>query len=165
MEHRMALVVLEGLVMGFWLLLVCVVGIADGPIGLVCFYERDVQERVVELGLTTPGQIRRSSTAVAVALFAPVLLAVPAMVYVVNGAVGFWDGFTQLTAIYLIMGLFDRLFIDWWWVGHTKAWHIPGTEDLMPYIPTSAQVRKWVGTLVGFPLLAAIVAGLLALVL
>ena len=23
----------------------------------------------------------------------------------------------------------DRLFIDWYWVGKTKAWDIPGTED------------------------------------
>ena len=35
----------------------------------------------------------------------------------------------------MIEGLFDRFFIDWFWVGKTKAWLIPGTEDLMPYIP------------------------------
>ena len=39
-----------------------------------------------------------------------------------------------LGAILLIMGLFDRLYIDWHWVGRTKAWIIPGTEDLMPCI-------------------------------
>ena len=161
----MTLIVLEGLVLSFWLLLVCVVGIANGPTGLVCFFESDVQERVVELGLTTPVRIRRSATISAIALFAPVLTVVPALVYLVNGATGFWEGFAQMAAIYLVMGLFDRIFIDWWWVGHTDAWVIPGTEDLMPYIPTSALVRKWVGTLVGFPLLAAIIAGLVAIVI
>lgn len=41
-----------------------------------------------------------------------------------------------LGAILLIMGVFDRLYIDWHWVGRTKAWIIPGTEDLMPCRPT-----------------------------
>ena len=58
------------------------------------------------------------------------------------------------------MGLFDRLFIDWYWVGHTKAWEIEGTEDLKPYISKKTLIGKWAGTLVGFPLLAAIIAGL-----
>jgi len=44
--------------------------------------------------------------------------------------------------VFAIMELFDRLFIDWYWVGHTKAWIIPGTEDLRPYIPVKALVRK-----------------------
>ena len=40
-----------------------------------------------------------------------------------------------LGAILLIMGVFDRLYIDWHWVGRTKVWIIPGTEDLMPCMP------------------------------
>ncbi len=48
------LVVFEGLILSFWLLLICVVGIAkEGPVGLVVFYEKEVQDKVVELGLTT----------------------------------------------------------------------------------------------------------------
>ena len=54
--------------------------------------------------------------------------------YDINGARGFWNGFWQMLVILMISGLFDRIFIDWWWVGHTKAWIIPGTEDLRPYI-------------------------------
>ncbi len=42
-----------------------------------------------------------------------------------------------LGAILLIMGVFDRLYIDWHWVGRTQAWIIPGTEDLMPCRPTA----------------------------
>ena len=50
------LVVLEGLILSFWLLLICVVGIAkDGPVGLVVFYEQEIQDKVVELGLITLG--------------------------------------------------------------------------------------------------------------
>lgn len=128
------MLVLEGLAMSFWLLLVCVVGIANGPIGLVFFYEKDVKDRVIKLGLTTPEKIKKSAILISLVLFLPVLIFVPVLVYFVNGARGFWDGFTQMTVIYLIMNLFDRLFIDWYWVGHTKAWDIKGTEDLKPYI-------------------------------
>ena len=154
------LILLEGLVMSFWLLLVCVVGIKDGPVGLVVFYEQDVKDHVVELGLTTKEKIRRTSLISSIALFAPLLTVVPALVYGLNGASGFWQGFVQMTAIFLIMGLFDRLFIDFFWVGHTKAWEIPGTEDLKPYIPTKTMIGKWMGTLIGFPLLAAVIAGI-----
>ncbi len=158
------LVVLEGIVMCFVLLFVCVVGIANGPVGLVTFYEPEVQDRVIELGLTTRERIKRNTALAALALFVPALLLVPYMVYGVNGAVGFREGFTQMLVISLIYGLFDRLFIDWWWVGHTRTWIIPGTEDLMPYIAGKTLVVKWVGTLVGFPLMYALIAWIVALV-
>ncbi len=96
----------------------------------------------------------------AITLFVPRLVFVPLMVYGINGANGFWSGFLQMTAIFLIQGLFDRLFIDWYWVGHTKAWQIPGTEDLKPYIPPKVLFGKWFSTLVLYPLLAAVLAGL-----
>ena len=41
------LLLIEGIVMCFVLLMVCVVGIANGPVGLVLLYEEDVQQRVV----------------------------------------------------------------------------------------------------------------------
>ena len=52
-------------------------------------------------------------------------------------------------------GLFDRFFIDWYWVGHTKAWTIPGTEDLKLYIPRKTLIVKWGITIIGNPLIAA----------
>ena len=156
-------VVLEGIAFSFWLLLICVILIKDGSVGGVIFYENDVKERVVELGLITKDEIRKRSIISSIALFAPLLFAVPLLVYRVNGASGFKDAFLQMCGIYLIAGLFDRLFIDEYWVGHTKAWFIPGTEDLMPYIPAQVKFRKWAGTLVGFPLLAAVIASVIQL--
>ncbi len=154
------LIILEGLVMCLFLLLFCVIGIANGPVGLVVLYEQDVQARVVELGLTTKEKIRKSFLISSMALFGPQFLLVPLMVYGINGAVGFWDGFWQMTAILVIQGLFDRFFIDWYWVGHTKAWEIPGTEDLKPYIPRKVMLGKWAATIIVNPLIAAILAGL-----
>ena len=153
------LVLMEGLVMCFVLLLICVVLIRNGPVGGVVFYEEDVKKRVVELGYITEKKIKRNNAIVTAALFIPVLTVVPYMVYGINGAVGFWSGFWQMTAILWIMGLFDRLFIDLYWVGHTKAWYIDGTEDLMPYIPVKAAVVKWTFTIIGFPLISALISG------
>lgn len=158
------LLVIEGIVMCFVLLLVCVIGIANGPVGLVVLYEEDVQERVIELGYTTKEKLRKSFMITCLALFVPSFILPPLMVYGINGTSGFLDVFYQMTVILLISGLFDRFFIDWYWVGNTKAWYIPGTEDLMPYIPKHVLVRKWIGTLIGFPLIAAIVAYIMTFV-
>ena len=158
------MILIEGIVMCFVLLVICVVGIANGPVGLVVFYEQEVKDRVVELGMTTRERIKRISILTIIALFVPMIVLVPFMVYGINGARGFWNGFWQMLVILMISGLFDRIFIDWWWVGHTKAWIIPGTEDLRPYIYGKTLVRKWVGTLVGFPILAAVLAGIMQLI-
>ena len=163
-EELKMLIVFEGLILSFWLLLICVVGIAkDGPVGLVVFYEQEVQDRVVKLGLTTKERIKKISIISTMALFLPMVTVFPVIVYFYNGVNGFLDCFIQLAVIYLIVGLFDRLFIDWWWVGHTKAWIIPGTEEFMPYIYGKTLVGKWVGTLIGFPILAAIISGVITL--
>ena len=158
------ILIIEGIVMCFILLIICVVGIANGPVGLVVFYEQEVKDRVVELGMTTREKIKRISILTMIALFVPMIVLVPLMVYGINGARGFWNGFWQMLVILMISGLFDRIFIDWWWVGHTKAWIIPGTEDLRPYIYGKMLVKKWVGTLVGFPILAAVLAGIMQLI-
>lgn len=157
------IIFLEGIVMCFALLIVCVVGIANGPVGLVLLYEEDVQNRVVELGLTTKEKIRRNFILCSIALFVPLFILPPLMVYGINGANGFWDGFWQMSVILWIQGLFDRLFIDWYWVGKTKSWEIPGTEDLKPYIPAKVCARKWFGTIVLNPLIAAAIAGCMLL--
>lgn len=158
------LILIEGLAMCFMLLIICVIGIANGPVGSVYFYEPDVQEKVVELGLTTKEKIKKRYTLAGIALFVPILIFVPPMVYFINGARGFWDVFFQIAAILLIVGLFDRLFIDWYWVGKTKAWYIPGTEELMSYIPNKLLIKKWIGTVIGYPLLAAILSAVISLI-
>ena len=159
------LLVIEGIVLCFVLLIICVIGIANGPVGLVVFYEQEVKDRVVALGLTTRDRIKKISTITMTALFVPMLILVPYMVYGINGVSDFWNGFWQMLVILMIAGLFDRIFIDWWWVGHTKAWIIQGTEDLMPYIYGKTLVKKWLGTLVGYPILAAVLAGLMRILM
>lgn len=124
-----------------------------------------MQERVVELGLTTKEKIKKGHAIAGLCILVPNLFFVPAMVYFINGARGFFDIFVQITIILLIVGLFDRLFIDWYWVGKTEAWYIPGTEELKPYIPQKTFIKKWIGTVIGYPLLGAIFAAVMSIVL
>ena len=159
------MLIIEGIVMSFILLLICVVGISNGPVGLVIFYEQEVKDRVIELGLTTKEKIKKTWIITLIAIFVPQIVLPPAMVYGINGVEGFLDGFIQILVILMIAGFFDRLFIDWWWVGHTKAWVILGTEDLMPYIYGKTLVKKWLGTIIGFPILAALLAGAMQLIM
>lgn len=157
------LLIVEGLAMCFLMLLVCVVGIANGPIGCVYFFEKDVQDKVVELGMTTKEKIKKDYALAKILLVVPLLVLMPAMVYFINGARDFLEIFYQLLIIIMIDGLFDRIFIDWFWVGKTKAWIIPGTEELMPYIPKKTLAIKWCATLIGYPILAALLAMVLSL--
>ena len=89
----MALLILEGIVMCFVLLMICIIGISNGPDGFVVFYEKEVQDRVVSLGLTTKEKIKKTSIITGVALYLSILILVPLMVYGINGVDSFKDGF------------------------------------------------------------------------
>ena len=41
------MVIIEGLIICFILLIACVVGIANGAVNLVCLYEKEVQDKVI----------------------------------------------------------------------------------------------------------------------
>lgn len=51
------LIIMEGIVLCFILLLFCVIGIANGPENFTVFYEKNVQEKAINLGYTTKKQI------------------------------------------------------------------------------------------------------------
>ena len=158
-------VLLEGLGLGVLLCFVCALGIRRGAVGMVHLYHEDVQQRCIELGLTTAENIRRSSLMLKVFCLPCYIIYMLVCVYSVNGAQGFWQGFWQLFVILSVMNLIDRFFIDDWWVGHTKAWTIPGTEDLKPYINAQDRRRKWLAGTVGLAVIAAMLAGIMAVII
>ena len=84
-------------------------------------------------------------------------------VYGLNGARGFLQGFWQMLVILLILGQVDCLLIDEWWVGHTNAWTIPGTEDLKPYITVQDKRKKQLARTVGMLIFSAILAGIMTI--
>ncbi len=157
--------VLEGLGLGFLLYLICAIGIRNGAVGMVHLYDQKVQERVVQLGLSTADEIRKRSVLFRSLCLPGYMIYVLICVYVINGARGFFEGFWQGFVILFIMNLIDRFLIDEYWVGHTKVWIIPGTEDLRPYITAKDKKKKWIMGTAGMALLAAILSGIMALML
>ena len=153
-------VILEGLGLGTLLLLVCAVGIRKGAVGMVHLYDQKVQERCVALGLTTKEKIKRNALRFKALCIPMYLIYVLTCVYAINGANTFWDGFWQCFVILSVMNLIDRFLIDGYWVGHTKAWVILGTEELMPYISKADKHRKWLAGTVGMAVISAILAGI-----
>ena len=158
-------IIIEGLLLGALLVGFCAIGIRRGAVSMVFLYHTDVQERCMENGLITRERIsrnRRLFKGLGIPVwFAFVLLSV----YAVNGARGFLPGFWQSFAILSIANLIDRLGIDAYWVGRTRAWVIPGTEDLRPYIDRRDKLGKWLIGTVGFAILSAALSGIMALVL
>lgn len=158
-------ILLEGIGLGMILVLGCAVGIQNGAVGMLHFYHRDVQERCIEMGLTTKKQILKRSKRMKFVMMPVYFFYLLFTVYGINGAGDFASATLQCFAILSILNLVDRILIDELWVGHTKAWTIPGTEDLKPYINKQDRIKKWLIGTVGFALMSLMVAGIMSAVL
>lgn len=154
-------VILEGIGLGVLLILVCTIGIRKGAVGMVHLYSQEVQERCVTLGLTTHAKIKRNALIFKAVCVPGYISYVLVCVYGINGARSFAAGFWQLLVILSVMNLIDRFLIDGYWVEHTNAWTIPGTEDLKPYITAKDKQKKWLFGTVGMAGIAAVLAVLM----
>ena len=153
-------IALEGLVLGALLVLLCVVGIRKSPVDMVYLYPPEVRERCVKLGLTTQNKIKRDRAIFKAICIPGYIIYTLFCVYAINDTRGFLAGFWQIAAILFITNLIDRFLVDEYWVGRTKAWVIPGTEDLQPYISLRDKGIKWLFGTVGVAVLAAILSGI-----
>ena len=156
-------IIFEGILLGALLVGFCAVGIRNGAVNMVFLYHKDVQEYSIRSGLITQQKIHRNQRLFK-GLGIPVYFAfVLVSVYAVNGARGFWSGFRQCFAILTVVNLIDRVLIDEIWVGRTKAWIIPGTENMRPYINREDRIGKWLMGTAGFAVLSAVLAGIMDL--
>lgn len=158
-------IILEGIGLGMILVLCCTVGIHNGAVGMLHLYHRDVQERCIKMGLITKEQISKRSKLMKSVMMPVYLFYLLLAVYVVNGAGDFVSAALQCFAILSILNLVDRILVDELWVGHTKAWTIPSTEDLKPYIKKQDRIKKWIIGTMGFALVSCIFAGVMSAVL
>ena len=158
-------VILEGLGLGILLILVCAIGIRKGAVGMVHLYSPEVQDRCIKLGLITHEKIKRNALLFKAVCVPGYIAYVLVCVYGINGTHGFAAGFWQLLVILSVMNLIDRFLIDGYWVGHTKAWTIPGTEDLKPYITAKDKQKKWLFGTVGMAVIAAVLSAMMTIFL
>ena len=130
MGFRMANLVWETVVI--WVLFglyVWIFTLPMGPVGAAFWYPQEVQDRFVELGLTTHERIARRQRRSSLGWLVIIALLF-AFVVIVNKQRGFWPMAWQIYLLVELMELFDLLFVDTWWVAISGWWDIPGTEDL-----------------------------------
>ena len=137
-------------------------GVRDGAIHEIYFYPKPVQAQAVALGLTDWATIRRKKRLFMLPFLLILLVALLFIIGLWNGAADFKTAYWQALLFLEVMNWFDGIVIDRLWVGHSKIWIIPGTEDL-PFVQTWPQILKKRGLLTVIWFVgAALVAGLVA---
>ncbi|MBR1828038.1 MAG: hypothetical protein IJ781_00810 [Atopobiaceae bacterium] len=108
-----------------------------GPVGGAFYYEQNIQDRLVELGLITRERIERRRRVAVTSGVVAVLAVLFTCVCVINGARNYLDIVWQTYVLFILMELFDCVVIDTLWVALSGWWDIPGIEDL------SASYKDW----------------------
>ena len=116
------------------------------------------------MGLITEEKIKQNQRIFKILGILSYFIYLISCVYLINGTRGFWPAFWQMFAILSIANVIDRLLIDEYWVRHTKAWEIPRTEDLKPYIDRKDKIGKWLVGTVGFAILCAILSRIMTFI-
>ena len=138
--------------------------VRGGAVDGLYFYPKTVQERAIEIGLTTQETIKKKRKIFMTKFYIVMLTALVLIIGLWNHVSDFKTAYLQALLFLEIMNIYDGIVIDKIWVGYSKFWLIPGCEDI-PYVQTWMQVLKkrsflaliWV---VG----AAIVAGIVVLI-
>lgn len=115
--------------------------VRGGAVDGLFFYPKAVQDRAIGLGLTNREEMVRRRKRFMTVFYIVMLLALVLIVGVWNGAGDFRTAYFQSLLFLEVMNLYDGVVIDKLWVGHSKFWVLPGTEDL-PFVQTWGQVLK-----------------------
>ena len=127
------------------------------------FYPKPVQEKVYALGLTDRETVARKRKLFMIPFFLVMLSALVLIIGLWNGVRRFWPAYWQALLFLEVMNWYDGIVIDRLWVGHSRFWIIPGTEEI-PFVQTWPQVMKKRGILTLIWIVgAALVAGIVVL--
>ena len=127
------------------------------------FYPMPVQEKVYALGLTVRETVARKRKRFMIPFFLVMLSALVLIIGLWNGVRRFWPAYWQALLFLEVMNWYDGIVIDRLWVGHSRFWIIPGTEEI-PFVQTWPQVMKKRGILTLIWIVgAAVVAGIVVL--
>ncbi|MBR3019414.1 MAG: hypothetical protein IKH57_20435 [Clostridia bacterium] len=134
--------------------------VGNNALNALYFYPKPVQERVYDLGLTDRKTVAKKRKRFMIPFFLVMLAALLFIIGLWNGVRDFWPAYGQALLFLEVMNWYDGFVIDWLWVGHSRLWIIPGTEDI-PFVQTWKQVFTKRGILsIIWGAGAAIVAGL-----
>lgn len=115
--------------------------VRGGAIDGLYFYPKPVQERALAIGLTDRETMCRKRKRFMTAFYLVMLTALVLIVAVWNRISDFKTAYLQSLLFLEVMNIYDGIVIDKLWVGHSKFWILPGTEDL-PFVQTWGQVLK-----------------------
>lgn len=138
--------------------------VRNDALNALYFYPKPVQERVYDLSLTDRETVARKRKRFMIPFMIVMLCALLLIIGLWNGIRDFWPAYFQALLFLEVMNWFDGIVIDRLWVGHSKLWIIPGTEDI-PFVQTWKQVlkKRMILTLIWI-VGAAIVAGMVVLI-
>ncbi|MBR2739738.1 MAG: hypothetical protein IKD87_03620 [Oscillospiraceae bacterium] len=140
------------------------IAVGDNALNGLYFYPVPVQEKTFELGFADRSTVRKKRMRFMIPFFLVMLTALVLIIGLWNGIRSFIPAYIQALLFLEVMNWYDGIVIDRLWVGHSRFWVIPGTEDI-PFVQTWTQVirKRSVLTLIWIPG-AAVVAGIVGLV-
>ncbi|MCR5783922.1 MAG: hypothetical protein K6G90_14445 [Clostridia bacterium] len=139
------------------------IGVGKNALNGLYFYPEPVREKVYELGLTDRETVARKRKRFMIPFLLILLAALVLIIGLWNGIRTFWTAYRQALLFLEVMNWYDGIVIDRLWVGHSKFWIIPGTEEI-PFVQTWKQVLKKRGILTLIWIVgAAVVAGIVIL--
>lgn len=140
------------------------IAVIGGAVNGLYFYPKAVQNRAIEIGLIDRKTMQRKRKRFMAAFYIVMLAALVLIIGFWNQASDFKTAYLQALLFLETMNWYDGIIIDKVWVGYSKFWILPGTEDL-PFVQTWPQVLKKRGLLTLIWLVGAVIAaGLVMLI-
>ena len=139
------------------------IAVGNNALNGLYFYPKPVQEKAYELGLTDRETVAKKRKLFMTAFFAVMATALISIIRVWNGIQSFWTAYLHALIFLEVINWYDGIVIDRLWVGHSRFWVIPGTEEI-PFVQTWPQISKKRGILTLIWLAGAvIIAGIVVL--
>ena len=139
------------------------IAVGNNALNGLYFYPKPVQEKAYELGMTDRETVAKKRKLFMTAFFAVMATALISIIRVWNGIQSFWTAYLHALIFLEVMNWYDGIVIDRLWVGHSRFWVIPGTEEI-PFVQTWPQISKKRGILTLIWLAGAvIIAGIVVL--
>ena len=139
------------------------IAVGNNALNGLYFYPKPVQEKAYELGLTDRETVAKKRKLFMTAFFAVMATALISIIRVWNGIQSFWTAYLHALIFLEVMNWYDGIVIDRLWVGHSRFWVIPGTEE-SPFVQTWPQILKKRGILTLIWIAGAvIIAGIVVL--
>lgn len=103
--------------------------VRGGAVNGLFFYPKPVQERAFAIGLADRTAMGKRRKRFMMLFYLVMLGALLFIIGVWNGVRDFKTAYWQALLFLEVMNWYDGIVIDRLWVGHSKFWILPGTED------------------------------------